>query len=150
MPMIFGDFVIPPTLAQPSDLAAWTQQPAPDNAVVLLRSASAVILEATVAAYYDVDASTGLATDTQIKTAMQNATCAQAAAWAALGYDPLTGGVVTPSVASSKKIGTASIVYADGQDAASARTAAINGLVPEAVRILRANNLLIPNPWTFG
>lgn len=150
MPMIYGDFVIPPTLAQPSDLAAWTQTAAPDNAVVLLRSASAVVLEATVGAYYDVDPLTGLATDSQMKTAMQNATCAQAAAWAALGYDPLTGGVVTPTVASSKKIGSASIVYADGADAAAARTQALNGLVPEAARILRANNLLVTGPWTFG
>lgn len=150
MPMMFGDFVIPPTLAAPSDLAAWTQTPAPDNAVVLLRSASTVVLDATVGAYYDVDVLTGLATDAQIKTAMTNATCAQAAAWAAIGYDPLTGGVLTPAVESSTKIGSAAIVFADASAAAAARGSSINGLVPEAERILRMNNLLIPNPWAFG
>lgn len=150
MPAFYGDFVVPTMLAQPSDLAAWTQTIPPDNATILLRSATSLVMDATVQAYYAVDPLTGLATDAQIKTAMQNATCIQAAAWAAIGYDPLTGGVITPSVASSKKIGTASIVYADGQAAADARTDALTGLVPEAERILRINNLLIPSPWTFG
>jgi hypothetical protein len=77
-------------------------------------------------------------------------TCAQAAAAAAIGFDPLTG-ILTPSVASSKKIGTASIVYADAADSAQVRAALVAGeLVSEAHRIGRQNNLIIPNAWAFG
>jgi hypothetical protein len=146
----YGNFVVPDALAQPEDLAEWTQTAAPANAAVLLRSATSLVLEATRQAYYPVDPLTGLSTDAQIGQALKDATCVQAAAWAALGYDPLTGGVVTSKVASSKKIGTASVQFADSQIAAASRAAAATELVPEAERILELNNLLLPNPWTFG
>jgi hypothetical protein len=146
----YGDFVVPTMLAQPSDLAAWTQTPAPDNAVILLRWATTCVIDATAAAYYAADPVTGLATDAQILTAMKNMTTIQASTAAAIGFDPLTG-VLTPAVASSKKIGTASIVYADSALAAAIREAVTNGdLVPEAEKVGRINNLLIPSPWTFG
>lgn len=150
MPAYYGNFVVPTMLAAPEDLASWTKADAPTNAIVLLRAATSLVLDATRQAYYAVDPLTGLATDTQIGGALQNATVIQAAAWAALNYDPLTGGVLTSGAASSKKIGSAAIVYADGGAAADARAAAVVGLVPEAERVLELNNLLIPNPWTFG
>jgi hypothetical protein len=148
--MIFGDFVVPKFLAVPADLAEWTLAPAPLNATQLLRWATSLVLEATKTAYYDVDVTTGLATDAQIKQALNDMTCVQAAAAAALGFDPITG-ILTPSTASSKKIGTAQVVYADAAPAAAVREAIINGdLVPEAARIGRLNNLTIPNAWAFG
>jgi hypothetical protein len=150
MPAYYGNFVVPETLAAPEDLTAWTGTDAPSNATVLLRSATSLVLEATRQAYYDVDPLTGLATDTQIGGALQNATVIQAAAWAALDYDPLTGGVVTAGVESSTKMLSSTIVLADASKAAQSRADAVTGLVPEALRVLELNNLLIPNPWAFG
>lgn len=150
MPGYYGDFVVPSMLAQPSDLAAYTGTTAPANATVLLRSATSLVLEATRQAYYAVDPTTGLATDTQIFDALTQATCIQAAAWSALGYDPLTGGVITTTVVQSTKAGGTSDTFADASLAAAARGAAITGLVPDAERVLELNNLLIPNLWSFG
>lgn len=150
MPAYYGNFVVPPLLAEEADLVAYTGGSAPVNVNVLLRSATTLVLQATRGAYYPVDPTTGLSTDDQIAGALNLATVIQAAAWSALGYDPLTGGVLTTSVASSTKIDTASEQFADAQLAAAARAAAITDLVPEAERVLELNNLLMPNPWTFG
>jgi hypothetical protein len=145
----YGDFVVPTMLATPSDLSEWTGSAAPDNALPLLRSATLIVVEATSTAFYDVDAETGIATDSKVKQAMQDAVCIQAASWAAIGYDPLTGGVLVSSVASSKKIGTAAVTYSDGFLASEAKALAINGLVPEAVRKLDHVNLISFRVWTF-
>lgn len=146
----YGDFIIPSTLALPADLATWTGAAAPANAVPLLRSASSLILEATSHAYYAVDPLTGLSTDAQVAGILRDATCIQAAAWAILGVDPLAGGVLTSQVTSAKKIGSASITYADATQAADARADAIAGLVPDAHRLLEQNNLLTPRVWVYG
>lgn len=146
----YGDFIIPDMLAQPSDLAAWMGGTAPANAIPLLREATSLVLDATSTAYYQTDATTGLPTDTQVSAAMNRATCIQAAAWNAMGYDPLTGGVLTSTVKSNKSIGSAHVTYADAQMAAQARADAITGLVPAAVRVLEQNNLLTPRVWTYG
>lgn len=147
---IYGPFVIPPTLASPSDLATWTGVAAPTNAVQLLRACSSMVLDATEGAYYTVDPITGLATDAQILVAMRDATCIQAAAWAALGIDPLTGGAVTSKVKSSQKLLTAVITYADAAAAAEARKAAYEHLVPTAMQKLQQNNLIGTHPWSRG
>lgn len=145
----FGSFVIPATLATPADLAAWTGAAAPSNAVQLLRSCTTLVLDATQSAFYPFDAATGLATETQTLQAMRDATCIQAAAWAALGIDPATGGIITSKVKSSQKLLTASITYADSAEAASARKAAYEGLVPEAAMKLQQVNLLGWGPWSM-
>jgi hypothetical protein len=150
MPGLFGDFVVPDMLAQPTDLANWTQQALPANAVQLLRSASSLVLEATASAYYAVDTTTGLATDTATYNALRDATCIQAAAWAAMGVDPSLGGVQSAGVVASKSIGSASIVYANAADAEQARSASLRNLVPEAARKLQLNNLLSSNVWMYG
>jgi hypothetical protein len=150
MPSYYGDFVTPSSYALPADLAEYTGTAGPANATVLLRSATNLVLDATNQAYYAVDPATGLPTDAQILAALKLATVIQAAAWAAIGYDPLTGGVATVSVVQSSKAGQSSDTFADAQLAAQARQDAIRGLVPEAERVLRYNNLLIPNPWVFG
>lgn len=150
MPQYWSDFVVPAALATSADYTAWTGGTAPANITNLLRSATKLVQEATAVAYYDVDPLTGLATDAQTKQALNDATCIQAAAWAALGYDPLTGGVLVSGVESGTKIGTASITFADGALAAAAKSDAITGLVPEARRVLAQNNLLVPQAWAFG
>lgn len=148
---IFGSFVIPSTLASPADLIAWTgATTAPALAVPLLRSATTLVLTATSAAYYDADPATGLPTDADTLQAMNDATCIQAAAWDAIKYNPLAGGVITSGVKSAKSIGTAHITYADGAMAAQARADAIASLVPDALRLLELNGLLGSHVRMFG
>lgn len=150
MPAYYGGFVTPTALCTSTDVATYTGVAAPVNVAALIRSATRLVLRETRQAYYTVDPLTGLATDTQVSGALRDATVIQVVAWSQLGYDPTTGGVLTPSVKSSKKIATAAVTYADADLAAEARAAAIGGLVPEAMQVLELQNLLIPNPWTFG
>lgn len=146
----YGNFVVPDTLATPADYATWTTKAAPANVVQVLRACTSLVLDATEGAYYDTDNTTGVATDPRQMAAMRDAVCIQAAAWVLLGIDPLTGGALTSSVKKSKKIGTASIEYADSAEAAAARAVAYEHLVPEAARKLQQNNLTGSGPWTFG
>jgi hypothetical protein len=147
---LFGNFIVPSFLAQPADLAAWTSAAAPANAIPLLRSASSLVLSATSTSYYDSDPTTGLPTDPVVAQVFNDATCIQAAAWAALGIDPLTGGVTVAGVEQSKSIGTAHITYADAGLASAAKAQALSMLVPEAVRKLVENNLMDSNVWIYG
>jgi hypothetical protein len=147
---LFGNFVVPDALAAPADLAAWTGADAPVNAVPLLRSATSLVLSATKGAYYAVDPLTGLATDPVVAKVLNQTACIQAAAWAALGIDPLTGGVVVSTVVSQKSIGSAHLSYADAAQAADAKARALTTLVPEAVAKLSQNNLLASNVWVYG
>ena len=95
-------------------------------------------------------ATTGLATDPVVAKILNDATCIQAASWAALGIDPLTGGVAVPTVVSQKSIGSAHIAFADAVAASLAKTKAVTELVPEAVAKLSQNNLLPTNVWIYG
>jgi hypothetical protein len=147
---LFGNFVVPDALAAPADLAAWTGTAAPPNAVPLLRSATTLVLSATKGAYYAVDPLTGLATDPVVAKVLQDVTCIQAAAWAALGVDPLTGGVTVEGVESQTGIGSARITYADASQASAAKAASLTDLVPEAKMRLSQNNLLATNVWVYG
>jgi hypothetical protein len=146
----YGNFVIPETLATPADYTTWTTLTPPANITPILRSCTSLVLNATEGAYYATDPLTGLAIEVQMLNAMRDATCIQAAAWVALGIDPLTGGVVVSSVKTSKKLATASVTYADSAEAAAARSAAYENLVPEALRKLQQTNLVGSGPWTFG
>lgn len=152
MPAYYGDFVTPATLCTVTDVEAYAPTVTFDTGKVtnLIRSATRLILRETRQAYYTVDPTTGLATDAQIQGALHDATVVQVVAWYQLGYDPTFGGVITPAVKSSKRIGSAAITYADAAVAAQARADALGGLVSEAEQILELQNLLIPNPWTFG
>lgn len=147
---LFSNFVVPEFLAQIGDLAEWTGADAPVNAKPLLRAATSLVLSASSTSYYDADPVTGLATDPAVAKVLNDATCIQAAAWAALGINPLTGGVQVAGVATSKSIGTAHITYADGAAAATAKARALTELVPEAVRKLVENNLMDSNVWVYG
>jgi len=150
MPTYYGDFVTPVALCTGADVAAYTGIAAPVNVTALIRSATRLVLRETRQAYYNVDPLTGLATDTQTQGAMRDATVIQVVAWAAIGYDPLTGGVITPKVKSSSKLGSAAFTFADATLSAEARADALKHLVPEAEQLLELQNLLIPNPWTYG
>lgn len=147
---MYGDFIVPVALASTTDYLNWAGTQGPANLVQILRSCSSLVLDATEGAFYDVDPLTGLATDSQAKNALRDATCIQAAAWVALSIDPATGGVVTSGAKRSKKLATAAIEYADADTAAAARSRAYKALVPEATRMLQQNNLLGPNPYGRG
>ena len=144
-------FIVPTALATAADLNEWMAgSPLTGNATVLLRSATTLVLNATSGARYDVDLLTGLATDPLTLQAMNDATCIQAAAWDAIKYNPLTGGVITSGVKTSKSIGTAHITYADGAMAAQSRADAIASLVPDAARVLRLRGLITSQLWVAG
>lgn len=138
-------------LATSDDYEEYTGGDAPANIAALLRSASNMVRRDTRVAIYDVDTD-GAATDDDLIAALRDATCAQAAAWAALGINPLSGGVVTTStgVVSSKSLDGASISYAGAASAAEAQAAATTSLVPDAVQILRDAGLLDGRVWTYG
>ncbi|WAL93997.1 hypothetical protein [Streptomyces sp. Je 1-369] len=67
--------------ATTAELEAFTGQPAPANAPRLLARASRLVSAATKAAIYDTDPA-GYPTDTDIRAAFRDATCAQVAEWA--------------------------------------------------------------------
>jgi hypothetical protein len=145
-----GDATYNVTYATSDDLKTWMGlDTAPANATVLLRSASMLVRDAISGAYYLTDTD-GLPTEANVIAALRDATSVQAAAWSTLKIDPLAGGVITSGIKTSKGIGTANITYADAAQAAAARTAAADGLVPEAQRILNAEDLLQPRVWTYG
>lgn len=152
MPAYYGDFVSPTALCTVADVQGYAPEVTFNTQTVtnLIRSATRLILRETRQAYYTTDPTTGLATDTQIMGALHDATVVQVVAWYQMNYDPTFGGVITPSVKSAKRLGSASINYADAALAAQAHADALAGLVPEAEQMLELQNLLIPNPWTFG
>ena len=139
--------------AVPDDLAAWTGSAAPANATPLLRSASLLVRDATASAFYATDA-TGLPTDPGTLQAFKDATCAQAAFWAANGIDPAAGALPTAGVLRGKKLGSASLDYdtaaAASQAVLQARMDSVEALVPEAVRILRGAGVNTYGPWIVG
>jgi hypothetical protein len=130
--------------ADSADLTAWTGTAAPSNATVLLRSASLLVRRATRSAVYAVDG-TGLPADTSVSGAMRDATCAHAAALAAAGVDPLAAGTEAGAVSASS-IGSASVTFADSAAAAAARARLSDRLVPEALAVLAAADLLSGAP----
>jgi hypothetical protein len=140
-----------PVYATATDYAAWTGTAAPSNLAPYLRKASNQVREATRFDFYAVD-SNGLPTDTNQLQAFTDATCCQAAALIELNVNPLAGGAVEMSVKESKSIGSARIVYAaaDAQAAAAAKKQAAEGLVPDALQILKQAQLAKNSPWIAG
>lgn len=131
--------------ATPADLQEWTGQAPPENAVPLLRSASAMVEEVTMLAVYSVD-STGAPRNSEVAAAFRDATCEQAAYWAANGLDPAKGelGEQGKKVASSKSIKGASVSYDSADLAASkqARIEALTTICTAAFQILRNAGLV--------
>ncbi|WP_313816351.1 hypothetical protein [Citricoccus sp.] len=127
------------TYATEADLTEWTGAEAPANAVVLLRSASTLVEQATRNAVYGTFTD-GMPSQSRVIDAFRDATCAQASFWAANGLDPAAGSLSEQStrVASSKSIKGASVSYDAGDTAATkaARVAALSTLCEEAFGIL--------------
>jgi hypothetical protein len=137
-------------LATEQDYLDYTAtQDAPANMGVLLREASRMVRRHTISAVYAVD-SNGAAVDQLVIDALRDATCAQAAAWASLNVDPLTGGVGQSRVIMNKSLDGAAITYANAQGQAQAADEATRRLVPAACEILRDAGLLRFGPWVYG
>ncbi|WP_404285428.1 hypothetical protein [Glutamicibacter arilaitensis] len=133
--------------ATAADVQEWTGQAPPDNVVPLLRSASALVEEATMMAVYPVD-NDGLPRRTADGDAFRDATCAQVAYWVANSLDPSAGGLdeLSVKVASSKSIKGASVSY-DAADAARSKQARVDALTTlshAAFAILRNAGLISP------
>jgi hypothetical protein len=135
--------------ATSDDYTTYIGGSAPANIVALLRSASRLVADELFAVVYPVDAD-GAPTLAKDITATLEATCTQAAAWAALGIDPLAGGVVTAKVVASKNLDGGGVAYAGASDAAAARAYAVDHLVPDAWRILNQAGLTTTRVWISG
>lgn len=112
-------------------LEAYTGQPAPDNAARLLARASRLVSRETKAALYDVD-SAGYPSDTDIRDAFRDATCAQVDVWARREAAAADGDDVAASPWTSVSAGSLSF------SRQSAPTAPVDDdqLTTEAVEIL--------------
>jgi hypothetical protein len=132
------------------DLAAEPWGVTADNASVLLRAASRLVDGATVTAVYAVDAD-GRAIDADVLAALRDATCAQAAVWAALGIDPVKGAADDAARTPVRvSLGTGTVEYERAAGAASAKTEAATTLTAEAVAILRSAGLLTGRVTVYG
>ena len=134
--------------ATAEDLTTWTGTAAPDNAAQLLRSASGMVRHATRAALYDTTPA-GLPSDPDVADAMRDATCAQAAAWAALDVDPTSGPAGVAGQVQSSSILSGSVTYAQREGADADKVATLTGLVPDAVMVLEQAGLLDGAPVVY-
>lgn len=129
------------TYATNADLIKWMGGTRLENSASLLRAASGLIRDLTQMSIYSVD-STGLATDEAVRTALSDATCAQAAFWGALGYNPELGVFgVEQSVASESMLGS-SVTYAIDKQVESRRVNMGDEVAPLALTVLRDAGLL--------
>lgn len=126
--------------ATPADLAAWTGQPAPTNATMLLREASIRVRTATLRDRYDTTPS-GLPALDDLAEAMRDATCAQAAAWSAADIDPTGGAAAGGAAVVKSELDGARVEY-DAAPLTAARAELLGpGLTPTALAILRSVGL---------
>ncbi|GAB3598654.1 hypothetical protein GCM10027586_00820 [Kineococcus gypseus] len=128
--------------ASTNDLLGWLDDgELPRNAERLLRSASLLVTDATRAAVYPTRPD-GTPLVQATSDALRDATCAQVAAWLALGIDPAKGAAGVAPQASSKSIGGASVQYAVYASTAEAAARSATTLCDEAARLLAHAGLL--------
>ncbi|KHJ74659.1 hypothetical protein [Rhodococcus sp. Chr-9] len=121
--------------ATPAELTTWMGRDAPDNATTLLREASTLVADACLADIYDTTPDR-MPTDQSLRDAMRDATCIQAAFWAAHGIDPAKGRAGMDEIVVSSSIDGASETTNAGELEA-AKASSMDGLVPTALRLLR-------------
>jgi hypothetical protein len=144
------------TYATIDDLEAWVQADVPDNADLLIRSASMLVRRATASSYYDADTA-GKPSDVDIAQAFSDATCAQVACWIALDINPAGGAAgavgVTGAVTRSQLL-SGEVMYdtaaQTGAAVVAAKMATVDDLCSESVEILRQAELLGSGVWTYG
>ncbi|SMX76773.1 hypothetical protein [Brevibacterium antiquum] len=121
-----------PVYATPADLTD-----PPENAESQIRLASSLVDDATLTAFYTVDAE-GLPINEDIRSRFKAAVVSQVDYWAALDINPAHGiaGVAAKRVATSKSIAGASISYESGERSALELSNALTVLGPDARAIL--------------
>lgn len=121
-----------PVYAIPADLTD-----PPENAESQIRLASSLVDDATLTAFYTVDAE-GLPIDEDIRSRFKAAVVAQVGYWSELGVNPALGvaGVSSERVATSKSIAGASISYESGERSSLEKSNALTVLGPEAMAVL--------------
>lgn len=109
----------------------------PENITTQIMLASSLVDDATMTAFYSVDAE-GMPTNEDIRSRFKAAVVAQVGYWAELGINPAIGvaGIASERVATSKSIGGASISYESGERSSLAKSNALNVLGPEALAVL--------------
>lgn len=139
------------TYATVDELEAWIQADVPDNADLLIRSASQFVGRAIRGAKYDVDVD-GKASDATNLEALSDATCAQVSFWISAGIDPLAGDVQTTQLPTSSAILSGSVSYDTSQAGAitRARMAGAQELCPDALSILDDIGLLRGFTTVYG
>lgn len=144
------------TYATPQQLAAYMNPDAvspqpPQNATVLLRTASGLVADAIVGGIYATDGE-GNATDPVIASAIRDATCEQAQAWSLNGIDPRQGTTQTARRVASKSLAGASVSYEAGSGGADYLDALASGteLTEGAWAILRRAGLISNRVVTGG
>jgi hypothetical protein len=120
----------------------------PQDSARMLAFASRLVTRATMSATYNVD-SDGMPTDTILRNALRDATCSQAATWAALNINPAKGAADAGNVIASKSRGAASIQYAVYASTVLERARAATQLSLDA-RIILAEAGLIGSPTVIG
>lgn len=125
--------------ATPAELTTWMGRDAPDNATTLLWEASTLVADACLADIYDTTPDR-MPTDQGLRDAMRDATCIQAAFWAAHGIDPAKGRAGMTEVVTASSIDGASVSTNAGELEA-AKAESLDGLIPSALRILRQAGL---------
>lgn len=109
----------------------------PENIESQIRIASSLVDDATLTAFYSVDAE-GVPTNEDIRARFKAAVVAQVGFWAELGINPVLGvtGVESERVASSKSIGSASITLESSERSSLAKSNALIVLGPDPLSIL--------------
>ncbi|MBM4489373.1 hypothetical protein GS905_11850 [Rhodococcus hoagii] len=125
--------------ATEDQLSSWTGAPSPLNASILLREASILVRDACKADVFDI-LPNGLPEDDDKREALQDATCAQAAVWAATDVNPTAGAGGLAREVVSSGIDGASVAYNTASTDA-AKAASIGTLCPSAYTILRSAGL---------
>ncbi|MDR7385213.1 hypothetical protein [Promicromonospora iranensis] len=120
--------------------APWSISPAPANAGKLLLHASLLVAKETRSALYATDTE-GYPSNTVVRAAFRDATCAQVDAWVAAGIDPTAAGAGQSGVVAAKKYGPRDVQYATYERDAKQRGYLTTHLADTAVQILAALGL---------
>lgn len=123
--------------AVPDDLADHMAE-VPDDAEVLIRYASTLVRSATRFDVYDVTPA-GMPDDPWVIDAFRDATCVQAAMWAANGINPAAGSAGVEGGVDSSTIAGATVKY-NTSHVDHAR-ASVDTLCPAALAVLRSEGL---------
>lgn len=136
------EYATPEALAAHIDPDAESPAP-PPKARKLIRAASALVTEAISGAVYSTNP-LGLPTAPGVLQAVRDATCEQAAAWAAANIDPTAGAASLKPIPTTKALAGASVSYGQSADIQAALVELAEGktLIPSAWAILANAGLI--------